>query len=320
MKTSRNTSYTKFLCQICDKRFNVLFSLNDHIKSKHNKSEPKDPDDNWDQAVIEEIMKPDMSFEKSEKPNYSSKRNVSCEFCDKQLKTFEGLEFHLREKHIINSTESQENTSSKRKKIDSDRSRLSKKEVLYIPDPLIKYCETYKLELGFCLCKICDETNETYHSHKAHYITKHLKIREEPDHCEIQKCNQKLWDINDYKNHLYKKHDGAVRCELCDMILCDRMLLVKHQQSHTVMNCVFCGKLFAHRYQLKEHQATTKCWLTIKLEGEFQCIICREYFNERHDLEEHLSTNHLDPFETVVEKNDNLLQDEEVNDDFVFHY
>lgn len=219
-------------------------------------------------------------------------KEISCTVCEKLFKTKKILTRHMQNKHpsekiVLDKTKKQlkiENQLSKIKTYNcSDCAEQFSKISL-----LRKHKKSVHETLSDRTCNECNRIFKTKSSLKYHMKGFHERSLERV--CDI--C-AKIFSSQSSLQHHYKNFhqytgEEAVECNVCGLILKDKLNHKKHMLRHMEPSvaCDICGKMSPNAKALKSHRQRAHFDT-----ADHVCSVCKKSFKRKLALREHMATH-----------------------------
>ncbi|XP_070560497.1 uncharacterized protein [Ptychodera flava] len=287
----RDVDGNLFICIPCEKDFNTLEEIKEHVNTHENTKKLKD---DCIPVSIDERMKfvcefcekvfPTLSWMEAhrEKHSYSNIAIFVCKVCSEAFRFITPYEDHLKmheELNKIQRLQAEKFRCDNCHKAFRSMQMLEKHEKMFGDGPPRK--PTFK-------CDYCGKrlTQAGLENHIQKYHPK-----EKPFKCTEQACNLIFKTKEERGEHLKEVHDiNPSRAYVCPVANCNKAyasettMTYHYQRVHTEerpFTCEICGKGWVKLSKLKEHL------LTHTAEKNELCEICGRAFKTRPELRDH---------------------------------
>lgn len=264
---------TDLRCRICQKIFDDVDSVANHLNADHDKEISPDGiglqifkfgPDKWVCAYCKEKF---MSLRSLSRHTVSHFYNFVCPTCGMNY-----VNSFLLNKHIKNKHSNLLSCVKCRKTFPSDKDRK-----VHLQES--KSCWSYR-------CVYCEERfrsgrNRMTHIQKTHGIAAHMFK------CTV--CPLEFITYNLFRNHYVKEHTDKFVCSICDQKFGSKFILKMHNDRHTgnkEFKCDVCGKDFLRKSHLAQH-----LW-THREKKRLECKLCDKKFNQEVAWKGHMKSKH----------------------------
>ena len=282
-KRERAKPKAKFICDVCNKEFAFMHSLQRHTKTVHNNDRPYTCDQ------CDQSFKLAQSL-KTHKRMHTDERPYACSQCKQSFRQAGTLKQHERshkgQKVYSCKYCSAKFTRSMRLKI-HQRSHTGERPYqcdecgLGFADPQIfkKHQMNHRGEKPY----VCPDCGKCFVM--ARYLTEHRKMHTGEKAYLCATCGSAFANAGRLTRHMrVHTHSKKHQCKICNKAFAYKEGLDAHVNNHMGLkpySCKTCKKSFTHRTGLTQHQAVhTKDW-------RFTCHICDHSFATMAKLRRH---------------------------------
>lgn len=290
----------------------------DEVDDDDDKDDENDDDDDEDDDENDNHKNSNQSTIAKRKPYvrnhpHQPKTKFTCETCDVTFKRYDSLKEHMTSKHL--SKESFKCTKCHRmypnryylqKHMKRHQRDQPQEEVDHLDDNLIERNQYFRVHphrpTSKFVCDICHKTLSTYYSIGEHMLSKHInkegKKRLSCPICKKTFLSRKRLGKHHCTKHSYNASDASTSkveskqmCSTCGRLFADRSRLKEHEETHLgiMSTCKICGKQFLHKNYLRKHVRSVH-----SQERPFVCNVdgCEWAFSYQQCLKRHQARRH----------------------------
>jgi KRAB domain-containing zinc finger protein len=264
------SSHITALCKICDKKFQRIASLRNHL-NQHLMTTSFDDVDIKNKIFLFNPLDIDLEKAANQELHQYLRNKMSENDCDKfyQIYSRDGHEL------LLSDSESEDEND-----ISPPDDRI---ELALEPDMIPK---------KFYNCSLCPKTFKRSRESVHHMITEHIhELDNFVDKCVT--CNKSFPNVFTLHKHLKSQCENKskkLNCNVCNkkfMWLDSMAKHMEHEHPGTekikMYTCELCGKGFTRSEHLERHRKTHN-----PSEKKFECPVCQKKFNRKDNLRSHM--------------------------------